>query len=257
MIYETIKFEVDGSLCWIGLNREEARNAINAEMCLEIIDAMQRATTDTKVRVVIFYGVGQCFSSGGDLKSDLPSLSDDVLETIYKPMLLSVFHSVKPVVCMVHAYAIGVASALAMAADFLLMEDDSYLMQPFVNIGLIPDGGISWHLVNHLGRKKALEVIVSGEKMSAEECVTMGISNHRVPRSELLDETRKWAASLAEKPPLAIRYAKEALNRAMELNLADAMSIEARLQNITMLSDDSQEGILAFVEKRKPKFKGQ
>ena len=257
MSYGTIKFEVKDSLCWIGLSREDTRNAINAQMCLEITDAMQRAVRDKQVRVVIVYGVGHCFSAGGDLKSELPSLDDDVLETIYKPMLLSVFHSTKPVVCMVHAYAIGVASALAMAADFLFMEDDAYLMQPFIGIGLIPDGGVTWHLVNHLGRKKALEVIVSGEKISASDCVTLGISNRSCPAEKLTDETQEWAESVAEKPPLAIRYAKEALNKAMELNLADAISYEARLQNITMLSDDSQEGVLAFFEKRKPRFKGQ
>jgi len=257
MIYETIKVEIENSLCWIGLNRKEARNAINKNMCLEITDAVQQAIENKHVHVIVIHGKGRCFSAGGDLKAGIPSPSEEVLETVYKPMLLSVFNSVKPVICMVHAYAIGVASALAMSADFLFMSEDAYIRYPFVDLGLIPDGGLSWHLVNQIGRKKALEIIVSGEKIYADDCATMGIANRIIPKDELVTTTQQWADLLVAKAPLAVRYAKQSLNKSMELTLGDAISYEASLQNITMLSADSREATRAFIEKREPQFKGK
>lgn len=255
MTYETIKVEIENSLCWIGLNRNAARNAINRDMCLEITDAMQKSVENTHVQVIIIHGNGSCFSAGGDLKSGIPNPSEEVLETIYKPMLLSVFNSVKPVICMVHAYAIGVASALAMSADFLFMSDDAYIKAPFIDLGLIPDGGLSWHLVNQIGRKKALEIIVSGENIYANDCAAMGIANRSVPKDELITKTQQWANLLAMKAPLAIRHSKQSLNKSMELSLGEAISYEACLQNITMQSEDYREASLAFIEKREPLFR--
>ena len=151
----------------------------------------------------------------------------------------------------------GTASPTRSLRGLALSADDAYIYQAFVAIGLIPDGGVTWHLVRQLGRKRAFEMIAECEKMSAARCVELGLANRVVPAAQLLEETLRWAHTLAQKAPLALRYAKEALARATQLDLADTISCEARLQNLTVTSDDAKEGVTAFFEKRKPVFKGR
>ena len=137
------------------------------------------------------------------------------------------------------------------------MAGNAYIYQAFMAIALVPDGGATWHLVRQLGRKRAFEVIMEGEKLSAARCLELGLANRVVPAERLLEETLAWARTIAKKAPLALRYSKEALNRAMQLDLADTISYEARLQNITFVSEDTREGVQAFFEKRPPVFTGR
>ncbi len=153
--------------------------------------------------------------------------------------------------------AAGIGSAFAMACDLTVMAEDAYLYQAFAAIGLVPDGGATWHLAHTLGRKRAYELMVGGEKLSAERCLALGLCNRVVPANELLDEALRWAGELAEKSPLALRYAKQALQEAMENSLGETISNEAKLQHICMTSEDFQEGVAAFFGKRRPAWKGR
>ena len=144
-----------------------------------------------------------------------------------------------------------------MACDLCMMADDAYFYQAFAAIGLIPDGGATWHLVHQLGRKRAYELIVSGEKLAAQRCVELGLANRVVAADELLQEVQAWAEQLADKAPLALRYSKDALNKAMQNDLADQISYEAYLQNMCIISADAKEGVQAFLEKRKAQFRGE
>jgi 2-(1,2-epoxy-1,2-dihydrophenyl)acetyl-CoA isomerase len=144
-----------------------------------------------------------------------------------------------------------------MACDLMVMADDAYLYQAFAAIGLVPDGGATWQLARALGRKKAYELIATGEKLKADDAEALGLCNRVVPGGELVEKAIVWAEEIAEKAPLAMRYAKESLTFAMENSLADVISNEARLQHLCIDSDDSKEGAMAFLQKRKPEFKGR
>ena len=216
--YRTLVYKSKDRVACIGLNRPDVMNAINFEMCAELRRAIDRAVADTSIRVIILYGEGRCFSAGGDLNVKESAPADQILDEVYKPALLSVFESTKPVIGAVHGLAIGVASGLALSCDLLVMADDAYISAPFVGLGLIPDGGVSWHLVHQLGRKRAYEYIVDGKRLSAVECADLGFANRLTAADQLMTEAQSWAEELATNPPLAMRYAKQALNEAMAMD---------------------------------------
>jgi len=144
-----------------------------------------------------------------------------------------------------------------MVCDLSVMSEEAYYYQAFAAIGLVPDGGASWHLLHTVGRKRAYEMIVSGEKISAEQCRELGLCNRVVATDELLTETISWATELAAKAPLALRYSKEVLNFSQNSSLTDAIVNEAALQQACVLTEDATEGIQAFMEKRAPRWKGR
>ena len=256
--YATLNYTITNRVATIALNRPDAMNAFNARMRHEVYDAVETAAQDDAVRVVILTGVGRGFSAGADLRDgEMPKLVQQVLEDEYKPALLAIATAPKPFISAVNGAAAGIGSAFAMACDLCVMADDAYIYQAFAAIGLIPDGGATWHLLHQLGRKRAYELIVGGEKLAAQRCVELGLANRVVAADSLMQATQSWAEQLAAKAPLALRYSKDALNKAMQNNLADQISYEAYLQNVCVVSDDAQEGIQAFLEKREADFQGK
>jgi 2-(1,2-epoxy-1,2-dihydrophenyl)acetyl-CoA isomerase len=205
----------------------------------------------------VLTGEGRAFSAGADLteKMEPGAQVEDQLNTVYKPILMAITEAPKPWISAVNGAAAGIGSAFAMACDLTVMAEDAYLYQAFSAIGLIPDGGATWHLVNTLGRKRAYELIVSGEKLGAQKCLALGLCNRVVDSEVLLEETLVWAQELAGKAPLSLRYSKQALNEASENSLADSISNEARLQHICITSEDFMEGVTAFSQKRAPRWK--
>ena len=137
------------------------------------------------------------------------------------------------------------------------MAENAYVYQAFTSISLVPDGGATWHLVRTLGRKRAYELIASARKVPAQECMELGLCNRVVPADLLLEEAVSWAQELAEQAPLSLRYAKQAVNEAMENSLDRTISNEAKLQHLCISSEDSKEGVLAFLQKRAPQWKGR
>ena len=169
---------------------------------------------------------------------------------------MAISEAPKPWISAVNGAAASIGSAFAMACDLTSMADNAYLYQAFSAIGLIPDGGATWHLAHTVGRKKAFELIAFGEKLSATDCLKLGLCNKVVTKDTLLPEAKKMAQLLATKAPLALRYTKEALSNAMNASLANTISDEARLQEICANSDDAKEGASAFLEKRPAHFTG-
>ncbi len=235
---------------------DNSRNAVDGLLHTEFGRLFRDLKQEADARAVVLTGRGACFSAGGDLKAEESAPVDQILDEVYKPALLSVFESTKPVIGAVHGLAIGVASALALSCDLLVMAGDAYLSVPFIGLGLIPDGGMSWHLAHQLGRQRAYEVIVDGKRLSAAECADLGFANRITAADQLMKEAQSWAEELAAKPPLAMRYAKQALNAAMTMDLPDSMHIEAKLQKIVADSKDAKEGLEAFLEKRLPNYGG-
>jgi 2-(1,2-epoxy-1,2-dihydrophenyl)acetyl-CoA isomerase len=258
--YETVLIERHGSVAVVSLNRPEALNSFNGALRRELLLAARAVNADPQVRVVVLTGVGRGFSAGADL-AEMPSDEnfrvEDQLNGEYKPVLLEISEAPKPWISAVNGACAGIGSAFAMTCDLTVMADNAYIYQAFVNISLVPDGGATWHLVRTLGRKRAYEIIATGEKLAADKCLEWGLCNRVVPADELVEHSLAWAQELAAKAPLALRYAKQVLNSAVEESLGNTISDEARLQHICVNSEDSQEGIAAFMEKRQPQWKGR
>ena len=256
--YESVIVEQHGQVAVVSLNRPDSLNAFNKTLLRELLPAIEAVNADENIRVAILTGVGRAFSAGADLSEDVDAdfRVEDQLNNEYKPILMAISEAPQPWISAVNGAAAGIGSAFAMVCDLTLMAEDAYLYQAFTAIGLIPDGGATWHLVHTLGRKRAYELIVSGEKLKAEKCLALGLCNRGVATETVLEEALEWARELAAKAPLSLRYAKQALNDAMANSLTDTISNEAKLQHFCMASEDFAEGVTAFMQKREPSWKG-
>lgn len=259
--YEAVTVERRGAVAIVTMNRPEALNSFNAALRRDILLAAREVNNDDSVRVVVLAGAGRGFGAGADL-GELPTSDpnwrvDDQLNLEYKPVMLEIYRAPKPWISAVQGPAAGVASAFAMVCDLTVMAENAYIYQAFTAISLVPDGGTTWHLVHTIGRKRAYEVIATGEKISAQKCLDWGLCNRVVPTEALFDATLAWAEELAGKAPLSLRYAKQAVAQAGEADLAQTISDEADLQYICLGSEDATEGATAFLEKRAPVWKGQ
>ncbi|MBA6412599.1 enoyl-CoA hydratase/isomerase family protein [Parahaliea sp. F7430] len=257
--YETVLLERRDGVALLTLNRPDSLNAFSAELRRDLGLAVAEVNADDSLRVAVLTGSGRAFCAGADLlevQGDDFDVRRQLLEE-YKPVLSAINESSKPWISAVNGAAAGIGSAFAMVCDLTVMAENAFLYQAFTAIGLVPDGGATWHLARTIGRKRAYEMIVTGEKLRAERCLELGLCNRVVPSDELLSATMDWAKELAGKAPLSLRYAKQALNSAMEESVADTISSEAELQHICINSADAKEGVTAFVEKREPKWQGK
>ncbi len=257
--FETLHYTVENRVALITQNRPQVRNAFNAQLRRELVVAIERASADEEVRVLVLAGAGNGFGAGQDLSEDLGAYSciADLIETEYKPIMLAIHEAPKLVLAAVQGAAAGMSGAMVMACDLVVMAESAFIYQAFLPIGVIPDGGTSWHLVNTLGYKRALQMIVDAEKMPARRCVELGLANRVVAEDQLLPETLAWAQRLAAGPPLAQRYAKQVLRESMLMDLEATIDAEARLQNICNTSEDSIAAVQAFLDKRQPEFRGR
>lgn len=259
--YNAVLVEHSDGVAVVSLNRPASLNAFNAQLRHDLRCAVRQVNDDPAVRVAILTGAGRAFCAGADLAETAENPEsfrvEDQLNGEYKPILLEMNASTKPWIAAINGAAAGIGSAFAMNCDLSIMADDAYLYQAFAAIGLVPDGGATWHLARTLGRQRAYEVIVSGEKIRAQKCLDWGLCNRVVPAGELMPRALAWAAELAAKSPLALRYAKQALQGAMEDSVAETISHEARLQHLCVTSDDAAEGVAAFIEKRAPRWQGR
>ena len=259
--YETVKIERFDAVAVLSLSRPDKLNAFDGVLRRELLGAVREVNEDDGVRVVVVTGAGRAFSAGADL-SDMPAdrtkfRVQDQLNGEYKPILMEIHEATKPWISAVNGACAGIGSALAMVCDLTVMAADAYIYQAFAAISLVPDGGATWHLARTLGRKRAYEVIVTGEKISANKCLLWGLSNRVVPAEKLMKESLAWATEIAAKAPLSLRYAKEAINAALEESVGETISTEARLQHICITSEDAKEGVVAFMQKREPKWQGR
>ncbi|QYU70286.1 enoyl-CoA hydratase/isomerase family protein [Leptolyngbya sp. 15MV] len=259
MSYETIIVAADGPVTTITLNRPERLNACPPDMALELRQAL---ADRGEARCFVVTGAGRAFCSGADLAArGERSVSGgrgayDALSTSYNPMILQMAQCPVPIVTAVNGPAAGVGCSIALAGDFVLAGRSAYFLQAFVNIGLVPDGGASWMLPRLIGKARATEMMMLGEKIGAEKAESWGMIYKCVDDESLLAEAQALALRLATGPTLALGQMRENIFRALELNYAAALHQEAVGQHRAGDSQDAIEGGMAFLQKRKPEFKG-
>ncbi len=260
MIPEHLLVERDNCVLIVTMNRPRVLNALNTAMLSELDQTIEAAGADGGVRVVILTGAGEkAFVAGADIKELAIATPAAAREHARRGQ--AVFDRIerlgKPTIAAVNGFALGGGCELAMACTIRIAADTARLGQPEINLGLIPGYGGSQRLPRLVGRGRALELLLSGQPVTADEAHRIGLVNRVVPAAELLPAARQLATTLAEKPPIAVRYLLEAVAEGLDLPLGAAQEIEATLFGLACATDDMREGTQAFVEKRRPEFKGK
>ncbi len=260
MSFQYLKFETSNGVATITLNRPEVYNALNDEITFELQDAFRAVAKDAGVRVVVLTGEGKAFCSGQDLKTGSTQGKRSFLESLqkrYNPLILGMRNLPKPIVCKLNGVAAGAGCSIALACDIIVAAEESSLIEVFINIGLVPDSGSSYFLPRMVGMAKAFELCSTGKKISAREALDFGLVNKVVKLEQLNEAVKNYTDYFAQAPTRAIGLIKKMLNKSSASTLEEMLEYEAYLQEIAGATQDHQEGVKAFLEKRKPSFLGK
>lgn len=257
MSYKTLKFETNNHVATITLNRPEMMNAFNEQLIWDMGEATKAVKDDSNIRVLVITGEGRGFTAGADLTERESSWSNtkDALERGFHPFLTNIIDMPKPVIGSINGAAAGIGAALAMACDLRIMAKEAYIMSVFSNIALVPDGGLSFLLTRAVGYSRALEYAIEAKKISAEECLTLGIANKVVALEDLNTATMEWATLISKRAPQALAHTKTIMRNAVTKSYDESYLEEAEIQNSIFGNDENLEGVTAFLEKREPNFK--
>jgi enoyl-CoA hydratase len=258
MAYETLITEIEDHVATIRLNRPEALNALNAQLLEELAAAVEEMDASPRVRVLVLTGSEKVFAAGADIKELAEkSFVDVFLSDWFNPTAEAFHRCRKPIIAAVSGYCLGGGCELAMLCDIVIAAETAKFGQPEINIGVIPAMGGTQRLTRVIGKAKAMELCLTGRFMDAAEAERSGLVSRVVPAKDLAREARETAAKIAEKSPIAVRAAKEAVDRAYETTLREGLLFERRLFNALFATEDQAEGMAAFVEKRTPQFRGK
>lgn len=260
MTFETLLVERDGAVAVVTVNRPKVLNALNHQTIDELSKAMRDLKEDSGVRAIVATGAGEkSFVAGADI-NELAALSP-AQGQLQMRRGQAVFDEIeqlgKPVIAAINGFALGGGCELAMSCTIRIAADTARLGQPEINLGLMPGYAGSQRLTRLVGKGRALEILLSGEMVSAARAYEIGLVNRVVPAADLMTEATKIAVALAAKAPLAVRYIIEAVNHGCEMPLHDAQFLEASLFGLVAASDDMKEGTKAFLEKRAPSWHGR
>jgi len=257
--YKYINYSVNNGVATIALNSPDTLNAFHQQMLLELNQAVSYAESDASAHVVILTGEGRAFSSGADLNEGIVGYSSfvDQCAAEYTPWLMGIHNSSKLYIAAVNGACAGIGTAAAMNCDFMVMADNSYIFQAFSAIGLMPDGGANWLLVNKIGYTRALQLAVDAGRLTAEQCLEYGIANKVVPAEQLMSEAQSWAETIAAGSPLAQSSTKNLMRRVSSMSYQEVIEEESAMQDKLIKSEDSKNAIKSFFAKEKPVFEGK
>jgi 2-(1,2-epoxy-1,2-dihydrophenyl)acetyl-CoA isomerase len=258
---ESILLKIENKIAYITLNRPEVFNSFNREMALSLQSIMDGCETNDAVRAIVLTGNGKAFCAGQDLKEvtdpDLNPGFKKILDEHYNPIITRIRNINKPIIAAVNGVAAGAGANIALACDIVVAHEKVSFIQAFSLIGLIPDSGGTFFLPRLIGFQKASALAMLGDKVSAEEAERLGMIYKMIPLENFEDEVQKLALKLANMPTKALGMIKELFNKSMTNTLEEQLALESKLQIEAAQSEDYAEGVAAFIEKRKPEFKGK
>lgn len=257
---DTIKFEINGSVGKITLNRPDKFNSFNREMALEMQTRLDECRANNDIRAILITGEGKAFCAGQDLAEAMDDNGISItriVEEHYNPIILKIREIEKPVVAAVNGVAAGAGANIALACDICVATESASFIQAFSKIGLIPDSAGTFFLPRLIGMQRATALMMTGDKVMAAEAEQMGMIYKSFSNEAFVEESEKLASSLGQMPTFGLGMTKKLLNRSFTSNLTDQLTAEGEIQTQCADSYDYNEGVNAFLEKRKPVFKGE
>lgn len=260
MSYQAILLEKKNGVATITLNQPKTMNSLVQEMIDDLGKAVEEIAADDEVKVVILTGAGKAFCAGGDLNRFTQGFDTvsglDYVDAIH-PIMRALANLKKPTIAAVNGAAAGAGLSLMLLCDMAYLADNAKVSCAFVNMGLIPDCALAYYLPRVVGIQKAKELVFSGRMLTAQEADAYGLTNGVVPADQLMDHVTAFAEKLANGPSFALRLAKRMLGMSLDMDMNNLLTLEAMMQSTCFTTEDSQEAVAAFLEKRKPVFKGK
>jgi enoyl-CoA hydratase len=257
MTHEYILTRTEGSVGVVQFNRPQAMNALNRGLMSETMDALDAFDADAAIGCMVVTGSERAFAAGADIKEMASATPADMLDNPFIGYWDRLRQIGKPVIAAVSGYALGGGCELAMACDMIVASETARFGQPEINLGVIPGAGGTQRMTLAVGKALAMEIVLNSRLLTAEEALKHGLVNRVVPTEVYLDETIKLAAEIAGRAPIALRLAKEAVNAVYEMPLPAGLAYERRLFYMLFSTADQKEGMDAFINKRKPEWKGK
>jgi enoyl-CoA hydratase len=257
MAYVNIVVDREGPVGLVTLNRPKVLNALNQATMDELVDALEGLDRDEAIRCVVLTGNERAFAAGADVTEMAEATPADMLAGYRFLQWERIRKISKPIIAAVRGYALGGGCELAMLCDMVIAGEGARFGQPEINIGIMPGAGGTQRLTRAVGKARAMELVLTGRHMTADEAYAMGLVTRVVPDEVALDEARKLAREIASKPPVAVRLAKESILKAFDTSLETGLDYERKAFYLLFSTEDKTEGIQAFLAKRPPVFKGR
>lgn len=257
MAYQFIIVTKQEGYAIVQLNRPEVLNALNIKLMEELVGALEELDSDGDVRCIVLTGNEKAFAAGADIKEMADATAVEMLLRDQFARWDRIRKLKKPLIAAVSGFALGGGCELVMSCDMVIASETAKFGQPEINIGVIPGAGGTQRLTRAVGKVKAMEMVMTGRMISAEEALRWGLINKVVPAEYYLEEAKAWAKEIAAKPPVAIRLAKEAVLKAFDTTIEAGLEFERKNFYLLFASEDQKEGMKAFTEKRKPEWKGR
>ncbi len=257
MNYQNILTFKEEGIGIIKLNRPKVLNALNRELMKEVSYAIENFENDKEVRVIIITGNERAFAAGADLNEFYNKTPNEMFESYRFLEWERVYKCYKPLIASVSGYALGGGFELAMICDMIVASDSAIFGQPEINVGLMPGAGGTQRLTKLIQKQRAMEYILTGKYLDVWTAYKWGIVNKIVPTEIYLEMTIRFAKELLKKPPISLNIAKDSIKMSYEMNLQDGLEYERRMFYYLFSTKDALEGVSAFIEKRKPNFKGE
>jgi len=256
-VSDLVESSRDGHVALLRLNRPEARNALSPEVMETLAAELERLDPDPGVRCVVIAGSEEVFAAGADIKAMAERSFAEALRHPAASFWRRLAAIKTPLIAAVSGYALGGGCELALACDLIVASESAVFGQPEIGLGIIPGGGGTQRLARVLGKQRAMEYVLTGQRFDADTAHRLGLVNRVVEKDRWLEEAMALAAAIAERPPIAARLAKQAVLAAEETALSAGLENERRLYELAMATEDRVEGMWAFLEKREPKFEGK